>query len=122
MAKIIRFRARVTLKTVDNLLDEANEVSPYIPRLKSLARNTYGVDSEEYNYVNTYLSALDRYVDHSSRYHETIQDRQADFSLLGNFSEEEIERRIALMQQRLVVFRRRRRLVVAKPLEGDRGA
>ncbi len=122
MGKIIRFRARITLKTVDNLLDEANEVHPYIPRLKSLARNTYGADSEEYNYFDTYLSALDQYIDHSSRYHEAIQDRQVDFSLLGNFSEEEVERRIALLQQRLVVFRMKKRRVIARPIQGDKGA
>lgn len=122
MGQLIRFKSRITPKTVDNLLDEASEIHPYIRRLKAMARQTYGVKSEDYQYVHDYLSAFENYLNNSSRYHEAVQDDQGELSITGNLPLEILEERDLRLQQRIAAVKRMRlRRVIAHPaLEGKK--
>jgi hypothetical protein len=119
MGQLIKFRARITPKTVDNLLDEASEIHPYVRRLKAMARHTYGEKSEDYQYVNTYLTAFESYLNNSTYYHEAVQDEQADLSITGNLPIELMEKRYEMLGQRIAAYKAKKmRRIIALPVEG----
>jgi hypothetical protein len=59
MGSLISFKARITPKTVDNLLDEASECHTFIHRLKAEARLTYGTKGDTFEYVRGMLEGLE---------------------------------------------------------------
>lgn len=122
MGQILRFKSRITPRTVDMLLDEGSEIHPYIHRLKALARNTYGEKHETYKYISEYLAGFDQYINNTSRYFEAVQDDQADLSILGNLPLELMEERYEKLGQRIAAYKARKlRRVIAIRSEG-RGA
>jgi hypothetical protein len=121
MGQLISLKARIAPKIIDVLLDQGGENHTYIHRLRAEARNTYGVRSDTYQYINSMLVALEQFINQSSRYFEAVQDIQADFSICGNLPEKLIEERITKMQQRLTALRERRKhRIIAIPVRGQK--
>jgi hypothetical protein len=121
MGHILRFKARITPRTVDILLDTASEIHPYIHRLKAVARSTYGEKHETYKYISDYLAGFDQYINDTSRYFEAIQDDQAELSILGNLPLEIMEDRYKRLGQRIEAYKAKKlRRVIALPVEEKR--